>query len=165
MSPPITQRLKLSSIFKAAEKGFLDGKRLSSWAEELLLKGVESDAIIEALASPDMHWQEVKPLFIRICLDIGVSKDPIHEAESIKNWAIIEEYKLGITSAFTVVREIKGMREKIGFPSPVILEIDASTGETIYKTEHKSLFGKELEAEIIKHLVQSGITKQAHNGE
>lgn len=151
-----------SAVVEAAERKYLDGKDLAAWAEALINAGYDSDAIIEAVGNPDMHWQKVPPLFARICCDLGLSNDIYAEIARIKECVRIEEYRVGQATAAQLIFGMDDFRKRIGFPEQLMLVIQPDnrdgTNDSGYETLHSGLRGPALEAALCKLLENAGIT-------
>jgi hypothetical protein len=113
-----------ADVLHAARHNTLKGQMLCDWAEALIINGIETDTIIEALGNPDMHWERVNRLFDLICEDIGICKEfrtdmiPLLFEE-----AVIEEYRHGYRSAGELLHRNDNLRKRIGLPEQVMLRI------------------------------------------
>src|SRR5690349_12873263 len=76
---PITPGKLTGDVLEACHRRYLDGADLSAWADALLTAGFDSDAVIEAVANPDMHWEKVPALFSRMCRELRLSEDVAKE--------------------------------------------------------------------------------------
>ncbi|OEC32569.1 hypothetical protein A7D25_23420 [Pseudomonas sp. 21C1] len=152
----ITPNCLTGDILEAFHRQYLDGNDLASWSEELLIAGFNSDAIIEAMSNPEMHWPEVPVLFSKICSDIGLSTDVINEIESLKLSTMLEEYRHGYRQALQILQRFEELRVNIGFPEPIEFRLmeDSPNGknESGYYGIQSKKSGNELEELACKHL-------------
>jgi len=153
---PITPNYLTGDILEAFHRQYLDGSDLASWSEELLTLGFNSDAIIEALSNPEMHWQEVPVIFSKICSDIGLSADVVNEVESLKLSTMLEEYRHGYRQALQILHRFDELRVNIGFPEPIefrLMEDNPNgTNESGYYGSQSKKSGNEFEKLACKHL-------------
>lgn len=158
---PITPGSLTGDVLEAAHRSFLDGKSLADWAEALLTAGFDSDKIIEAVANPDMHWEKVKPLFVAMCRELGLSTDPYAEIEAMKQEVMIEEYRRGHRTAGELLWKFDTLRKTIGFPQSVYCRLiednDDGTNDSGFYSDDRQLHGVKLDKAIIPHLERAGI--------
>jgi hypothetical protein len=116
---PITPRRLTGDVLEACHRQYLDGSDLAAWAEELLLAGFESDAIIDALGNSEIHWEKVPGLFSRICRDVGLSEDVAGEVDALKQQVMIEEYRHGYRRAAELLHRFDDLRKRVGYPERI----------------------------------------------
>jgi hypothetical protein len=158
---PITPGKLTGDVLKACHRQYLDGSHLAAWAEALLTTGFESDAVIEAIANPDMHWQKVPVLFSRMCRDIALSEDIGAEVAALKQEVMIEEYRHGHRRAPELLHRFDELRKSIGFPEPIDMRIlednDDGTNDSGYYGSQSRKHGPELGTLARRYLDKAGI--------
>jgi hypothetical protein len=161
---PLTPGALTGDILEAARNSTLDGSELAEWAEALLAAGFDTDKVIEAVANPDMHWEKVRPLFVGMCRELGLSSDPYAEFEALKQEVMIEEYRRGHRSAGELIWMVDELRKRIGFPQSVhcrlIEDNDDGTNDSGYYSSDKRLNGVKLDEAIRPYLERSGIRRE-----
>jgi hypothetical protein len=158
---PIAPDKLTGDVLEACHRQYLQGADLAAWAEALLTAGFDSDAIIEALANPDMHWQKVPALFARMCREVGLSEDIAIEVEALKQDVMIEEYRRGHRQAAELLHRFDDLRKRIGFPEPIDMRIlednDDGTNDSGYYGSRSRKHGTELDALVRTILEKVGI--------
>ena len=158
---PITPGKLTGDVLEACHRQHLEGADLAAWAEALLTAGLESDAIIEAVANPDLHWEKVPALFSRMCHDIGLSQDIAAEVTALKQEVMIEEYRRGHRQAAELLHRFDDLRKRIGFPEPIDLRLlednDDGTNDSGYYGSQSRKHGPELETLVRIYLDKAGI--------
>ncbi len=159
---PITPNKLSGDILEAYHRNYLSGPELSEWAEALILAGYDSDAINEALANPDSHWQELPELFKRICRDVGLSPDVSIDTEQVKKEAMIEEFRCGHRRGAELFQRFDDLRQRAGFAEPIHFRLmqdnPDETNDSGYYTDSMS-HGPELEAMVVDALRSIGIIR------
>ncbi len=107
---PITPGKLTGDVLEACHRRYLDGRDLAAWADALLTAGFDSDAIIEAVANPEMHWETVPGLFSRMCRDVGLSPDVAAEIGALKQEVMLEEYWRGQRPAAELLHRFDDLR-------------------------------------------------------
>jgi hypothetical protein len=158
---PITSGYLTGAALEAAHRGYLEGTDLAAWAEALLAVGIDTDAVIQAVANPEMHWEKVRPLFSSICREVGLSDDVFSEIATLKQEVIIEEYKRGHREATELLWRFDDLRQRIGFPEPIHCRLiedneDGTNDSGWYSFSHKWR-GEQLEALARQYLGKAGI--------
>jgi hypothetical protein len=158
---PITPGKLTGDVLEACHRQYLDGTDLAAWAEALLTAGFDSDAIIEAVANPDMHWEKVPAVFSRMCREVRLSDKVGDEVAALKQEVMIEEYRHGHRQAAELLHRFDDLRKRIGFPEMIVLRIrgdnnDGSNDSGYYGSESKKR-GAELDALVRKYLEKAGI--------
>ena len=151
-------------MLDAAQRNFLDGQMLCDWAEALIINGTETDAIIEALGNPDLHWERINRLFALICEEIGIceelSDDMIH---LLFEEAMIEEYRHGYRTAGELLHRNDELRKRIGLPEQVMLRImednDDGTNDSGFYSLHSQQTGPSFDEMMTQYLVRAGINR------
>ena len=146
---PITPNFLTGDVLEAFHRKYLDGSDLASWSEDLLTAGFSSDAIIEALSDPEMHWQTVPIIFSKICFDIGLSTNVAKEICSLKRATMLEEYRHGHRQALEMLHRFDELRIDTGFPESIEFRLlednsDCTNASGYYGSQSKR-FGEELE--------------------
>lgn len=158
---PITPGKLTGDVLEACHRQYLKGSDLAEWAEALLTAGFDSEAIIEAVANPDMHWEKVPGLYSRMCREVGLSEDVASEVATLKQKIMIEEYRRGQRQAAELLQRFDDLRKKIGFPEPIhcrIMEDNSDgTNDSGYYTDSRKLHGTHLEAVVRQYLDKAGI--------
>ena len=161
---PITPGALTGDVLEAAHRSYLDGSDLANWGNALIAVGFDSDKMIDAVANPNMHWERVKPLFIAMCRELGLSDDPYVEIEALKQEVMIEEYRRGHRSAGFLMWKFDALRKSIGFRQSVhcrlIEDNDDGTNDSAFYTDDKNSHGLKLEDEIRSYLERAGIRRQ-----
>ena len=125
--------------------------------------GFESDAIIQAVASPDLHWQDVPKLFSKMCREVGLSEDIASEVEGVKQEVMIEEYRQGYRQAAELMHRFDDLRQRIGFPEPLEMRLcednDDGTNDSGYYGIKSRMHGPELENLAREYLERAAIRR------
>jgi hypothetical protein len=162
---PITPRALTGDVLEAAHRSYLGSSDLANWADALLTAGFDSDAVIDAVGNPDMHWEKVKRLFLAMCRELGLSTDPFVEIETLKQEVMIEEYRRGHRSAGELLWRFDDLRKRIGFPQSVhfrlIEDNDGGTNESGYYIDDKRMHGVKLDEAIRPFLESAGIYRES----
>jgi hypothetical protein len=158
---PITPGKLTGNMLEACDRGYLDGGDLAAWAEALLTAGFDSDAITRAVASPDLHWQEVPALFGAMCRDVGLSQDAAAEVPALKQEVMIEEYRRGYRQGAELLWRFDDLRKRIGFPEMVEMRLlednrDGTNNSGYYGMDSRQ-HGQALENLARKCLERAGI--------
>lgn len=158
---PLVAGILTGDTFEAFHRNYLDGQRLADWAVELLTEGFESEAVIRAAGGQDMHWQDVRPTFIAVCRELGVSHDIDDEIALIKREAMIEEYRRGSRQGADLLHRFDDLRREIGFPGQIVVRLlednpDGTNDSGYYDWEYR-MRGAELEHKIREQLRRAGI--------
>ncbi|MEQ1904924.1 MAG: hypothetical protein ABL888_12125 [Pirellulaceae bacterium] len=158
---PITPGKLTGDVLEACHRRYLDGADLSGWAEALLIAGYDSDAIIEAIGNPGMHWERVPAVFSRMCSEVGLSEDVANEIPTLKEEVMIEEYRQGHRQAADLLHRVDDFRKRIGFPETIEVRImednDDGTNDSGYYGSQSRIRGTELEALARRHLERDGV--------
>jgi hypothetical protein len=158
---PITPGKLTGDVLEACHRRYLNGSDLAAWAEALLTAGFESEAIIEALANPEMHWESVPGLFSRMCRDVGLSQNVAAEVAALTQDVMLEEYRRGQRSAAELLHRFDDLRKLIGFAEPVDMRIlsdnEDGTNDSDYYGSQSRKHGPELESLARKYLQKAGI--------
>src|SRR5262245_49539498 len=158
---PITPGKLTGDVLEACHRQYLQGRDLAEWGEALLAAGFDSEAIIEAVANPEMHWEKVPGLYSRMCREVGLSEDVASEVASLKQDVMIEEYRRGQRPAAELMQRFDDLRKRIGFPEPIhcrIMEDNSDgTNDSGYYTDSRRLHGTQLEALVRQYLDRAGI--------
>jgi hypothetical protein len=158
---PITPDKLTGDVLEAFHRRYLDGADLAAWAESLLTAGYDSDAIIEAVANPDMYWEKVPGVFSRMCHEVGLSENVSSEVAPLKEAVMIEEYCRGHRQAVELLHRFDELRKRIGFPEPIDARImedkDDGTNDSGYYGSKSRKRGPELEALARRQLEKAGI--------
>ncbi|MBL8818545.1 MAG: hypothetical protein JNL58_21130 [Planctomyces sp.] len=158
---PITPGKLTGDVLEACHRRYLDGADLAGWAEALINAGYDSEAIIEAVANRDMHWEKVPALFSRMCRELGLSDDVANEVAGLKEEVMIEEYRHGHRQASELLHRFDDLRKRIGFPEPIDVRImednDDGTNDSGYYGSRSRKRGSELDALARKQLEKAGI--------
>ena len=158
---PITPGKLTGDVLEAWERRYLDGSDLAEWAEELLAAGFECGPIIEALASHDVHWQELPLLLSSICREIGLSGDVTAEIANLKQEVMIEEYRHGHRQAAELLHRFDDLRKRVEFPEPIDFRLledgDDGSNDSGYYGSQSRKRGKELESLARLFLQRAGI--------
>lgn len=158
---PITPGKLTGDMLEAYHHRNLQGSDLAEWGEALLTAGFDSEAIIEAVANPEMHWEKVPGLYSRMCREVGLSNDVASEVVFLKQEVMIEEYRRGQRSAAELMQRFDDLRKRIGFPEPVhcrLMEDNADgTNDSGYCTDSRKLRGTQLEVVVRQYLERAGI--------
>jgi len=148
-------------MLEACHRKYLEGSDLAEWGEALLSAGFDSEAIIESVSNPNMHWEKVAALYSRMCREVGLSKDVAIEIAFLKQEVMIEEYRKAQRSAAELMQRFEDLRIRIGFPEPVHLRImednEDGTNDSGYYTDSRKLHGTQLEALVRQYLERAGI--------
>jgi hypothetical protein len=139
----------------------LNGKKLSEWAEQLLVDGHDTPEICMAAASPDAHWEDVNRWFVTICRQLGISEDIARDVKQVEERVALDEYRAGQRKAAYLLWHFSGFRKRIGFPEIVVMRFipdaaDGTNASGFYGVE-SGLTGEELEEEIRPYLERAGI--------
>jgi hypothetical protein len=141
----------------------LDAKIMSAWAEQLVMEGHESDAILIALGNPDLAWEKVNRCFAQICRDLEISLDIDADIETVVRQTWLDEYRKGQRSGAAVLFNFDDIRQQIGFPNQVMATLQEDnpdgTNDSGYCSWDKKMRGEELERTIREHFVRAGILK------
>lgn len=160
-SIPLTSKVLTGDVLESHQCGILTSDDLNAWAEELLLDGRDSDAIVFAAANSDLDWQDVRRLFAAICRDLGLSDNLEDEIESIKRRVWIEEYRQGQRSGSELLHKFDDLRREIGFPEQPYLRLIPDnadgTNDSGYYGGDSWIHGEELELAAQKYLSRAGI--------
>lgn len=157
---PITPGKLTGDVLEAFHSRYLDGSDLAAWAEALLTAGFDSEAIVDALANPNLHWERVPTLFLQMCRDIGLSADVVTEIAALKQEVMLEEHRHGYRQAAELLHRFDDLRKRIGFPEPIDLRIlednDDDTNDSGYYGRETGKHGPELETLVRGYLGESG---------
>lgn len=139
----------------------LDAGAMSAWAEQLVMEGHESDAILIALGNPDLSWEKVNRCFAQICRDLEISPDIDANIETVVRQTWLDEYRQGQRSGAEVLFSFDDIRQQVGFPNQVTFTLAEDnpdgTNDSGYYSWNKKLRGESLEAVILEHFVKAGL--------
>ena len=165
---PITSGKLTGEVLEAYHRQYLSASDLAAWAEALLTAGFESDAIVQAVASPDLHWEKVPALFAAMCRDVGLSRDVQAEAAALKQEVMIEEYRRGHRPATELLHRFDDLRRRIGFPEPIDMRLlednEDGTNDSGYYGSQSRKHGRELETLVGKYLDKAGFRVEPSGG-
>jgi hypothetical protein len=158
---PNTPSKLTGDVLEACHRRYLDGSDLAAWAEALLTAGFDSDAITRALASPDLHWQDVPALFTAMCRDVGLSQGIMAEVAVLKQEVMTEEYRRGQREGTELLHRFDDLRKDVGFPEQLMMRLlednDDGTNDSGYYGMDSRQHGQALESLVREYLAKAGI--------
>jgi hypothetical protein len=147
------------NILNLYRRKALDAEAMSAWAEQLVMQGHESDAILIALGNPDLAWEKVNRCFAQICRDLEISPNIDADIETLVRQVWLDEYRQGVRSGASVLFNFDDIRQQVGFTNQVIATLQEDnpdgTNDSDYYSWDKKLRGEALEAVIREHFVKA----------
>jgi len=160
---PITPEKLTGDILEAFHRNYLKGSDLADWARVLMFEDFDSNAVIEAFVTTNMHWEKVPIVFSAICREVGLSQDIATEIASVKQEVMIEECRRGLRKAAELFHHFDDLRKRVGFPEMIELRIlpdnPNGTNDSGYYGINSRKHGNAFEDSIRDCLTKAGILK------
>lgn len=152
----MTSPRRTGDVVEAYLRRTLNATDLAAWGDALLDAGFDSDAIIESVSDPNMHWQKVRSLFERMCRELGLSLNIAENALALSQEVMIAEYRHGLRGASELLHRFDDLRKRIGFPEPIDMRLIPDnadgTNDSGYYSSSSRKCGIQLDAWIRTYL-------------